>query len=103
MHAPITINDIVIEIPADRWKIIAEAHPEVAQYLNDTLEAIENPDIVYAGNEERSIGVKEIERGKFLIVIYDEKSNKSGHLITVFITRNLIQFDDLKILWKKDI
>jgi hypothetical protein len=102
MHTAVSINEIEINIPAARWKMIAEAHPEVARYLNDTLEAIEDPDVVYAGIAQRLLAVKEIERGKFLIVIYREKNKEGGQLITVFLTRNLLQFDEFNILWKKN-
>jgi hypothetical protein len=103
MHTPVSINEVVIDIPAVRWKMIAEAHPEVSRYLNDTLEAIEDPDVVYAGRAQRLLAVKEIERGKFLIVIYRENNKEGGQLITVFLTRNLLQFDEFNILWKKNI
>lgn len=101
MHTPVSINDIAIEIPADRWTIITEAHPEVAQYLNDIIETIEDPDIVYAGTGQRSVAVKEIERGKFLSVLYNESADTRSRLITVFLTRNLLQFDESNIIWTK--
>jgi hypothetical protein len=99
MQSSTSIRNISIGIPDDRWKLICEAHPETARYQNETRETIEDPDIVYEGNGNRFIAVKQIDRYIYLIVIYNEKIRQ---LVTVFITRNLMQFDDLKIVWKKN-
>lgn len=99
MHTPTSIHNIAIEIPAGRWNLICEAHPETARYLNETMETIEDPEIVFEGKGNRSIAVKQIDRDTFLSVIYNEKIKQ---LVTVFITRNLMQYDELNIIWKKN-
>ncbi len=100
MQTPISINNIPITISRDQWNLISEAHPEVTHYFSDVLETIENPDILYAGMQSNSIAVKEIEKGTYLTVLYKEKLKK---LTTVFLTREIRQFDELEIIWKKDI
>jgi hypothetical protein len=101
MNAPASTNNIPIEIPEKRWTLLCEAHPEVAIHRHDVYEAIEDPDVVYEGPLRQHIAVKKVERRKHLAVLYSEGEN-GGELITVYITRSTDQFDDMRIIWKKN-
>ncbi len=53
--------------------------------------AIEEPEAVYEGKEGELLAVREIERGKYLVVIYKEVSGADGFVITAFLTRRFAQ------------
>jgi len=42
-------NGATIRLPDERWVHITEEHSELAGYLHDVLETIEEPSVIYAG------------------------------------------------------
>jgi hypothetical protein len=44
-----SINDFPIRLTDERWRHISIGHPEMAGYLDEILECIKNPEIVYQG------------------------------------------------------
>jgi len=94
-----SINNVSIDISRERWKLITEAHPEISLQQDNVIETIEDPDTVYVGFKSRLIAVKQIDRRKYLVVIYDEKIKK---IITVFICNQTLQFEDMEVQWKKN-
>jgi len=78
-------NGIPIRLTDERWLHITEEHAELAGMLLETLETIVNPCKILAGREGELLAVREIEKGKFLVVVYRELSN-DGFVITAFLT-----------------
>ena len=62
-------NGVTIRLTQERWLHITEEHSEMAGYYYDVLEIIEEPDAVYEGKEGELLAVREIESGKYLVVI----------------------------------
>jgi hypothetical protein len=57
-------------------------------------------DAVYEGKYGELIGMKEIQKGEYIVVIYKEVNEKDGFVITSFITKKKKQFERRKKLWK---
>ena len=72
MHTAISKNGITIRLPAERWVHITEEHAEMAGYLYDVLEAIQEPSAILEGNSGELLAAREIKDGKYIIVVYKE-------------------------------
>ena len=72
----------------------------MAGYLDEILDCIKNPEIVYQGNEDEFLAVKSLEeeKTKFFVVIYKETKNGDGFIITSFITKKLAYLNNKQIL-----
>ena len=66
------------------------------------LETIENPEVIYEGNQNAKIAVKHLERteAKYLAVIYKEVNDDDGFIITAYITGKLKGLQAKPVLWK---
>ena len=93
-------NKIPIRLTDERWAHITEEHCELAGMRLEVLEAIENPSRILAGGEEELLGIREIEKGKFLVVVYRELNN-DGFIITAFLTRRIKSLNRRKQIWPK--
>ncbi|MCW7079085.1 MAG: hypothetical protein OCU22_08185 [Canidatus Methanoxibalbensis ujae] len=60
-------------------------HSEMAGYYFEVLETVEEPD--YEGKMGECIAVREMEKGKYIVVVYRELSKEDGFVITAFLTR----------------
>ena len=92
-------NNIPIRLTEERWLHITEEHSEMAGYYFDVLEIIENPEVIYQGKAGESIAIREVEKEKFLLVIYKEISQEDGFVVTAFLTRRKKQIEKRKKLW----
>jgi hypothetical protein len=99
----ISINKIPIRFSDERWKHISIGHPEMAEYFDQLLECVENPEIVYFGSEGEFLAVKSLnnEGIKFIVVVYKEIENDDGFIITAFLTNKLNYLKNKQILWKQ--
>ncbi|MEW6200797.1 MAG: hypothetical protein AB1546_02400 [bacterium] len=91
-------NGVPIRLTEERWLHITEEHSEMAGYYFEVLETIQSPDAVYGGNANELFAVKEIEPGKYIIVVYKEFDKQDGFIITAFFTRRIRQFERRKKL-----
>ena len=91
-------NGITIRLTDERWAHITEEHCELAGLRLDVLETIRNPVRVVAGGEGELLALRELELGKYLVVVYRE-SEDDGFVITAFLTRRLRSLDRRKQLW----
>ena len=64
----------------------------------EVLETLSQPERVLAGGESELLAVRELEVGKFLVVVYREL-DQDGFIITALITRRLGSLDTRKQLW----
>jgi hypothetical protein len=62
-------NKIPIRLTKERWFHITEEHSEMAGYYFEVLETVEEPEAIYEGKVEEYIAVREIEKGKYIVVV----------------------------------
>ncbi len=91
-------NGKPIRLTDERWAHIAEEHNELAGWRYSVLEAIAEPTRILAGNAGELLAIREIETGKWLVVIYREEET-GGFIITAFLTRRIRSLDKRRQLW----
>ena len=101
MDIVISKNRVPIRLTDERWVHITEEHSEMAGYYFEILETIENPEVIYKGMEGEFIAVKEIEKSKYIVVIYKETSKEDGFVITSFLTKRKKQLERRPKIWEK--
>jgi len=79
-------NGVPIRLTDERWAHITEEHSELADLQLEIVETIANPTAIFAGNQGELLAVREVEPGKYLVVVYRE-SPQDGFIITAFLTR----------------
>ena len=77
---------------------ITEEHCELAGMRLEVLEAIANPKKVFEGNYGAIMAIREIDKGKFIVVVYRELKI-DGFVITAFLTRRVKSLDRRKQIW----
>lgn len=91
-------NSVPIRLTDERWAHITEEHTELAGMRLEVLEAVSQPARILAGGEGELLAVRELEIGKFLVVVYRELET-DGFIITAFVTRRGESLDRRKQLW----
>jgi hypothetical protein len=91
-------NSLPIRLTDERWTHITEEHAELAGMRLEVLEAVSQPERVLAGGDGELLAVRELEVGKFLVVVYREL-DEDGFIITAFITRRVGSLDRRTKLW----
>lgn len=99
-HTAKSVNGVTIRLPDERWVHIIEEHAEMAGYLYDVLETVQEPLAVFAGNAGELLAAREIETGKYIIVAYRETSREDGFIITAFLTKRWKQIERRKKIWQ---
>lgn len=93
-------NEIPIRLTDERWVHITEEHCELAGLRLEVLETLTNPSRILEGGDGEFLAVREVEKGKSLIVVYRELE-RDGFIITAFLTRRSKSLDRRKQLWPK--
>jgi len=93
-------NEISIRLTDERWSHITEEHCELAGMRLEVLENIANPLRILEGGDGELLSIREIEKDKFLVVVYRELNN-DGFIITTFLTRRIKSFNRRKQAWPK--
>jgi hypothetical protein len=86
-------------LPEERWFHITEEHSEMAGYYFDVLETVEDPEAIYKGRSGECIAVREVDRGKHIVVVYKELNQEDGFIITAFLTRRMKQLERRQRIW----
>ncbi len=94
----ISHNGITIRLPDERWEHIVERHNVVADKQQFVLDTISNPDRILTGNEGALMALRELEPGRWLVVVYREDNN-DGFVITAFPTRRINSLNRRQHLW----
>lgn len=94
-------NDVPIRLTEERWFHITEEHSEMAGYYFEVLETVEEPDAIYEGKTGECIAVKEIEKGKYIMVVYRELNKEDGFVITAFLTKRRKQLERRRKIWEQ--
>lgn len=84
----------IIRLTEERWIHITSSHPEMAFLLEEVLDTISNPEIIFKGDFGEFISVKKIN-DKYLVVPY--KDEKDGFIITAYITKKL---REREVIWE---
>ena len=100
MNTAKSVNGVTIRLPDERWVHITEEHTEMAGYLYDVLETIQDPVAIFEGNSGEQIAAREIEAGKHLVAVYREVDREDGFVITAFLTRRWKQLERRKKIWQ---
>ena len=93
-------NGVPIRLTAERWPHIIENHDDLAGYYDNVLNVVEEPDHIIKGYKAAFIVLKEIEKGKFLAIVYKERSKEDGFIITSYFT-STIKLEKEAIVWRK--
>jgi len=93
-------NGIPIRLTDERWLHIVENHDEMAGYYDEVLQTVEVPDYIIKGYRGALIALREIEEGKFIVVVYKEFES-DGFIITSYFSRK-IKLEREEILWRKE-
>ncbi len=93
-------NNVPIRLTEERWLPITEEHSEMAGYYFEVLEAVEEPEAIYAGKAGECIAVREIEKDKYIVVIYRELGKEDGFIITAFLTRWRKKLERRRKIWE---
>jgi hypothetical protein len=96
-----SVNGVAIRLTDERWLHISEEHSEMAGYATDVLEVLERPDIVFAGSAGELLAASAIEPGKYLVVVYREKTPDDGFVVTAFLTRRFRQLARREQVWPR--
>lgn len=91
-------NNIPIRLTDERWVHITEEHCELAGMRLEILETVAEPGQILAGNQNELLAAREIEPGKYLVVVYREL-NRDGFIITAFVTRRVQSLRRRKQVW----
>lgn len=89
---------IPIRLTDERWAHITEEHCELAGLRLEVLETVGNPDRILCGTAGELFAVRELEPGKFLVVVYRETGH-DGFVITAFLTRRARSLERRAELW----
>jgi len=100
MNTTQSINGVTIRLPAERWIHITEEHAEMAGYLYNVLETIQEPAAIFEGNAGELLATREIETGKYLVAVYREVNKEDGFVITAFLTKRWKQLERRKKIWQ---
>jgi hypothetical protein len=98
MDLAYSVNGVPIRLNAERWYHITRTHIELAEYHDDCLQVIENPDLVLRGRRGSLRAVKGYGRNQFLMVIYREVSPDDGFVISAYFVS---KFERRDILWRR--
>lgn len=91
-------NNVPIRLTEERWAHIAEEHGELTARQAEVLATVQEPSRVLAGRADELLAAREIEPGKWLVVVYRE-TNGDGFIITAFLTRRIRSLDRRDQLW----
>ena len=93
-----SVNLVRIRLTDERWSHILTEHGELLGWNERVLQTIAHPDRVLAGGAGELLAVREVETGKWLIVVYKEMED-DGFIITAFLTRRAASLNRRQQLW----
>ncbi len=92
-------NGVLIRLTEERWFHITENHDDLAGYYDEVLQIVEEPDYSIEGYGDALIALREVEKGKFLAVVYQEVTT-DGFIVTAYFTRK-VKLERRTIIWRK--
>ena len=98
MKVAYSVNKVPIRLSLERWRHISDNHPELSGKMNDVLNAIRKPDIIFSGESDEYLAVK--IKDHWIVVVYRELSKQDGFIITAFITSRISYLLKKEIVWQ---
>jgi hypothetical protein len=98
LNAVLSVTGSLIRLNAERWAHIVETHCELAGLREDVLDTVARPQRVLAGSAGEHLAIREIESGKWLVVVYRDLP-EPGFVITAFVTRRQRSLERRRQLW----
>ena len=74
-------NGVSIRLTDERCAHITEEHCEIAGLRSEVLETVLQPERILVGGDGELIALRELEQGKYLVVVYREQVD-DGFIIT---------------------
>jgi hypothetical protein len=93
-----SVSGIRIRLTDERWSHITEEHSELAGMRPDVLEVVARPTGVFEGGAGELLAAREVESGKWLVVVYRELGD-DGFIITAFLTRRVRSLFARRQVW----
>jgi len=100
MNVVLSINNLPIRLTDERWAHIVAEHAELTAMQSDILETIANPQRVLEGSAGELLAIREVELGKWLVVVY-RVDKADGFIITAFLTRRVRSLEKRRVLWSR--
>jgi hypothetical protein len=94
----ISRSGIRIRLTDERWTHIIEEHGEIIGLRSHVLDAVESADRVLMGGLGELLAIKEMEPGKWIVVVYREDAD-DGFIITAFLTRRVRSLERRRQVW----
>ena len=91
-------NGVVVRLTDERWEHISEEHCEIAELQSEILLTISDPLRIVEGHAGELLAVRELELGKYMVVVYREVLS-DGFVITAFVTRRIRSLEKRKQVW----
>ncbi len=91
-------NGVPIRLTDERWAHITEEHDELAGLRQEVLQAVAEPERIVEGRAGELLALRELEKGKWLVVVYRELGD-DGFIIMAFLTRRLRSFEKRNQIW----
>jgi hypothetical protein len=63
------------------------------------LHTLAEPERILAGGEGELLAFREVDRGKWLVVVYRETSQADGFVITAYLTCRARQLERRAVIW----
>lgn len=98
MDVAMPVNRVPIRLTEERWIHIVNAHDDLAGYYDDCLRAVEDPDLVLAGQRGSLKAVKGYGRNRYLVVIYRELAPDDGFVVTAYFVQRI---ERRRIVWRR--
>lgn len=94
----ISKNGTLIRLTDERWAHITDEHGELRNLRVEVMQTVTDPLRVFAGGAQELLAVRELELGKYLVVVYREFV-EDGFVITAFLTRRMRSMERRRQLW----
>ena len=89
---------VPIRLTAERWAHIVEEHAELAGMRQAVLTTVDEPEKIFLGHAGERLALREMETGKYLVVVYREMET-DGFVITAFLTRRIRVLERREQIW----
>jgi hypothetical protein len=93
-----SVNFVHIRLTDERWTHILTEHGELLGWQELILQTVASPDRVLAGGMGELLAVREVNPGKWLVVVYKEQ-DADGFIITAFLTRRAASLNRRQQVW----
>jgi hypothetical protein len=94
----ISRNRLPIRLPDERWQHIIERHSILVDQQEFVLDPLSNPTRILDGNNGALMAMRELDPGRWLVVVYRE-DNEDGFVITAFPTRRINSLNPRQQRW----